>query len=52
MVRQNLVNLDPSVFVGQIEDRVSGDLQFIRLNGAVVGGLVGVGIAFAHWVFG
>jgi uncharacterized membrane-anchored protein YjiN (DUF445 family) len=51
-VRENLANLDPSVFVGQIEDRVSDDLQFIRLNGAVVGGLVGVGLAFAHWALG
>jgi uncharacterized membrane-anchored protein YjiN (DUF445 family) len=51
-VRENLESLDPGVFVAQIEDRVSADLQFIRLNGAVVGGLVGVAIAFAHWVLG
>ena len=51
-VRENLANLDPSVFVGQIEDRVSGDLQFIRLNGAVVGGLVGMVLAVLHWLGG
>ena len=49
-VRENLVNLDPSIFVGQIEDRVSADLQFIRLNGAVVGGLVGMVLAVLHWL--
>ena len=28
--------------VNQIEDKVGNDLQYIRLNGAVVGGLVGI----------
>ena len=28
------------------------DLQFIRLNGAVVGGLVGVALAVGHWLAG
>jgi uncharacterized membrane-anchored protein YjiN (DUF445 family) len=51
-VRENLEALDDEVFVGQIEDRVSADLQFIRLNGAVVGGLVGVALALLRWVGG
>jgi uncharacterized membrane-anchored protein YjiN (DUF445 family) len=34
--------------VRQIEDRVGGDLQFIRLNGAVVGGLVGMVLALVR----
>jgi len=38
--------------VAQIEERVGADLQFIRLNGAVVGGLVGVVLALAHWLAG
>lgn len=33
-----LSNLD---LVAQIEDKVGDDLQYIRLNGAIVGGLVG-----------
>lgn len=41
LVRHNLERLDDDQLVEQIEAKVGGDLQFIRLNGAVVGGLVG-----------
>ena len=51
-VRENLEALDPGAFVLRIEERVSADLQFIRLNGAVVGGIVGVALAVAHWLTG
>ena len=44
-VRENLEALETGKLVAQIEERVGGDLQFIRLNGAVVGGLVGVALA-------
>jgi uncharacterized membrane-anchored protein YjiN (DUF445 family) len=42
--------LDPAVLsdrelVDQIESKVGDDLQYIRLNGAIVGGLVGVALA-------
>jgi hypothetical protein len=37
-VRENLEALETDALVAQIEDRVGADLQFIRLNGAVVGG--------------
>ena len=45
MVRDSLVKLDNKELVDQIEDKVGNDLQYIRLNGAVVGGLVGILIA-------
>jgi len=48
-VREVLTNLKTDELVAQIEARVGADLQFIRLNGAVVGGLVGVALAVAHW---
>lgn len=51
-VRENLEALETSSLVAQIEDRVGADLQFIRLNGAVVGGLIGVLIALAHRFLG
>ncbi len=51
-VRENLMKLDTDALVAQIEERVGGDLQFIRLNGAVVGGLIGVAIALTHWLVG
>ena len=44
-VRENLEALDTATLVAQIEARVGSDLQFIRLNGAIVGGLIGVLLA-------
>ncbi len=49
-VRENLERLDTGTLVKQIEDRVGADLQFIRLNGAVVGGLIGLLLALLHLV--
>jgi uncharacterized membrane-anchored protein YjiN (DUF445 family) len=51
-VRENLEALETGELVARIEDRVGADLQFIRLNGALVGGLVGVGLAVARWIAG
>ena len=45
MVRASLIKLDNEALVEQIEEKVGNDLQYIRLNGAVVGGLVGIIIA-------
>lgn len=47
-VREHLEALDTGTLVAQIEDRVGADLQFIRLNGALVGGLIGVLLALLH----
>jgi len=49
-VRENLEALETDTLVRQIEDRVGADLQFIRLNGAVVGGLIGVLLAITRWL--
>ncbi len=51
-VRENLEALETERLVAQIEDRVGGDLQFIRLNGAVVGGMIGLVLALVHRFFG
>ena len=51
-VRENLEALDTTRLVAQIEGRVGADLQYIRLNGAVVGGLIGLLIAALRWVAG
>jgi uncharacterized membrane-anchored protein YjiN (DUF445 family) len=51
-VRENLEGLETGALVAQIEDRVGADLQFIRLNGALVGGLIGVLLALLHRFFG
>jgi uncharacterized membrane-anchored protein YjiN (DUF445 family) len=51
-VRENLEALDPDSLVAQIEDRVGNDLQFIRLNGALVGGLIGLLISILNHLIG
>ncbi len=45
MVRSSLSKLDNAGLVNQIEEKVGDDLQYIRLNGAVIGGLAGVVLA-------
>lgn len=45
MVRSSLLKLDDKSLVAQIKEKVGDDLQYIRLNGALVGGLVGILIA-------
>jgi len=47
MVRENLERLNVASFVASVEDRVGDDLQWIRINGTVVGALVGVAIYLA-----
>jgi uncharacterized membrane-anchored protein YjiN (DUF445 family) len=51
IVEGRLKDLTDDQLVDEIEGRVGADLQFIRLNGAVVGGLVGVLLALAHLVW-
>ncbi|SHN09873.1 Uncharacterized membrane-anchored protein YjiN, DUF445 family [Cyclobacterium lianum] len=50
MVRSSLGKLDDKGIMLQIKDKVGNDLQYIRLNGAVVGGLVGLLIATLRWL--
>lgn len=50
MVRTSLIKLDNKELVQQIEGKVGNDLQYIRLNGAVVGGLVGIFIATVKFI--
>jgi uncharacterized membrane-anchored protein YjiN (DUF445 family) len=47
-VRENLEALETAELIAQIEDRVGADLQYIRLNGALVGGMVGLVLALLH----
>lgn len=41
IVKENIDAINDEDLVDQIEDRVGEDLQYIRINGAIVGGLVG-----------
>lgn len=51
LVQYNLEKLDDKQLVRQVEEKVGDDLQYIRLNGAIVGGLVGAGIYLAKYFF-
>ncbi len=51
IVRANIDGVNDDELVAQIEDKVGDDLQYIRLNGAIVGGLVGLVIyIFKHYI--
>lgn len=50
IVERNLARLDDEQLVRQIEEKVGSDLQFIRVNGAVVGGLVGAVIYLSKYL--
>jgi uncharacterized membrane-anchored protein YjiN (DUF445 family) len=44
MVRGSLDKLEDRTLVDQIEEKVGDELQYIRLNGAVIGGIVGAAL--------
>lgn len=42
LVRQKLASIPTEMLVDMLEDKAGNDLQIIRINGSIVGGLVGV----------
>jgi uncharacterized membrane-anchored protein YjiN (DUF445 family) len=51
MVRQKLDKFSNDMLVELIEDKAGDDLQIIRINGSVVGGLVGLAIfLLTFWI--
>lgn len=44
LIPETIENWDPVPTSGRIEEQIGKDLQFIRINGTVVGGLVGLSI--------
>ena len=45
LIKRNLESLDGDKLVNQIEDKIGNDLQYIRINGALVGSVIGTIIA-------
>ena len=50
MVCASLQSLSDDALIAQIEGKIGRDLQYIRLNGAIVGGLVGAMLAIARFL--
>jgi len=50
MVCASLRSLSDDALIAQIEEKIGRDLQYIRLNGAIVGGLVGAMLAIARFL--
>ena len=52
LVISTICDWDAEEMAEKLESTVGRDLQFIRLNGTIVGGLMGVVIYAAFWLFG
>jgi len=51
LVSETVRRWDAKTLTDRLENAVGRDLQFIRINGTLVGGLVGIAIhAFAQWI--
>lgn len=50
LVRDNLDQLDDESLVQMLEEKVGGDLQWIRVNGAICGFLIGLVLTVIHMV--
>ncbi|THF78061.1 DUF445 domain-containing protein [Cohnella fermenti] len=51
LVRENLDKLDNKMLIEMIEDKVGSDLQWIRVNGAVCGFLIGLVLEGLNLIF-
>ena len=51
LVRSRLENLSTEMLVEMIEEKAGNDLQIIRINGSIVGGLAGLAIfLLTFWI--
>lgn len=50
LIRERLKEFDDDALVHFVENKVQDDLQMIRINGALVGALVGMGLYLLVWV--
>ncbi|MCZ8521775.1 MULTISPECIES: DUF445 domain-containing protein [Paenibacillus] len=51
LVRENVDKLDDETLIAMIEDKAGNDLQWIRVNGAICGFLIGVAIEGVRFLF-
>lgn len=52
LVRENVDKMDNATLVSMIEDKVGQDLQWIRINGAVTGFIIGIALTALQMVLG
>ncbi|PQP90664.1 hypothetical protein CPT76_06915 [Paenibacillus sp. AR247] len=48
LVRENLDKLDDQSLVNMLEEKVGSDLQWIRVNGAICGFVIGIVLSAIH----
>ncbi|MHA0857226.1 DUF445 domain-containing protein [Paenibacillus sp. CMAA1364] len=48
LVKDNLDQMDNETLVHMLEDKVGNDLQWIRVNGALCGFIIGIGLTIFH----
>ena len=49
LIRERLAEFSDDALVEFVEDKVQDDLQMIRINGSIVGSLVGMGLYVLVW---
>jgi uncharacterized membrane-anchored protein YjiN (DUF445 family) len=52
LVEENLNKLDNETLTEMLEEKIGGDLQWIRVNGALCGFLIGLGLSCIRIMFG
>jgi uncharacterized membrane-anchored protein YjiN (DUF445 family) len=50
LVKENLDQMDDKALVRMMEEKVGKDLQWIRVNGALCGFVVGIILALIQWI--
>jgi uncharacterized membrane-anchored protein YjiN (DUF445 family) len=50
LIRENIDRFDDKTLIVLMEDKIGGDLQWIRVNGAICGFLIGILLAGIKWI--
>lgn len=52
LIEENIRRYDNETLIAMLEDKIGGDLQWIRVNGAICGFFIGLVLAGVHLLFG
>ncbi|UNL84421.1 DUF445 domain-containing protein [Priestia koreensis] len=51
LVQENLDKLDNETLINMVENKIGKDIQWIRVNGAVCGFMIGLALTAIEWIF-